>query len=132
MAAAAPNAQPTGWYPVEVAVRTRPRSSRILAVMGIVLVKPILMFPTAIAVMVMSLIAYAVAWVGYWIVLFTGKMPPGMHKFLLGYLRYATWNSAWLFGLTDEYPVGNAGSGSSSDDGLGVADLAQYDVPDIS
>lgn len=42
--------------------------------------------------------------VGWWIILFTGKLPEGIHNFIVGYLRWATRVSLYMSNMTDTYP----------------------------
>ncbi len=60
--------------------------------------------PHFIVLIFYQLAAGIMAWIGYWIVLFTGNRPPGFHSFILGYLRWNWRVSAWLVGLVDDYP----------------------------
>ena len=47
---------------------------------------------------------YFVWFIAWWIVLFTGKYPKGMHDFVVGTLRWATRVNAYMSFLTDTYP----------------------------
>ncbi|HET7738443.1 MAG TPA: DUF4389 domain-containing protein [Tepidiformaceae bacterium] len=49
------------------------------------------------AVAVVVLIAWFAA-------LFTGSVPPGLHNFVAGYLRWSTRANAYVYNVTDEYP----------------------------
>jgi hypothetical protein len=92
-------------YPVQVSIDVPPKSSRILALLGILFyLKAIILLPSVIVLYFLAIAASIVAWIGYWVVLFTGRMPSGMHGFLTGVLRWQTRVSAWLYGLTDVYP----------------------------
>ena len=42
--------------------------------------------------------------IGWWIILFTGKLPEGIHNFIVGYLRWATRVSLYMSNMTDTYP----------------------------
>jgi hypothetical protein len=45
-----------------------------------------------------------VSFIGFWIILFTGKYPENMFNFVVGYYRW-TWRvNAYMLMLTDEYP----------------------------
>lgn len=48
--------------------------------------------------------AYVVLFIGWWIILFTGSLPIGMHNYLVGVLRWSQRVSLYLGNLTDEYP----------------------------
>ncbi len=92
-------------YPVRVAIEVPQRSSRILALLGILFfLKAIILLPSVIVLWFLAVAASILAWIGYWVVLFTGRMPAGLHGFLTGVLRWQTRAYAWLYGLTDVYP----------------------------
>ncbi len=42
--------------------------------------------------------------VGWWIILFTGRLPEGIHNFIVGYFRWATRVNLYLGNMTDTYP----------------------------
>jgi hypothetical protein len=79
--------------------------SRLLAVLLILLfLKAILLIPHLIIVSFYQFVAGIVAWIGFWIVLFTGTLPQGFHDFILGSLRWSWRTNAWFYGIVDEYP----------------------------
>jgi hypothetical protein len=47
---------------------------------------------------------YIVVFIAWWVVLFTGKYPKGMHEFVVGTLRWATRVNVYMSFLTDKYP----------------------------
>ena len=47
---------------------------------------------------------YFIVFIAWWIVLFTGKYPKGMHEFVVGTLRWATRVNVYMAFLTDQYP----------------------------
>jgi hypothetical protein len=47
---------------------------------------------------------YVVVFIAWWVVLFTGKYPKGMHEFVVGTLRWATRVNVYMSFLTDKYP----------------------------
>ena len=51
-----------------------------------------------------TLVAYLAAWIGYFIILFTGRQPEGFDRFITGTLAWWVRVYAWLAGLTDVYP----------------------------
>jgi len=92
-------------YPVQVTIPYPPRSSRLLAVLGIIyILKFVLLIPSFICLYVIGICAFIVWWIAQWAILFTGRYPQGMHRFISGYVRWSTRTLAWLFGLTDRYP----------------------------
>lgn len=96
---------PTSDYPATLWAEKPEAPSRLLAVLLILfLLKVILLIPHIIVVALYQLAAAIAAWIGYWIVLFTGNLPPGFHSFILGSLRWNWRMSSWLYGLVDAYP----------------------------
>ena len=93
-------------YPVRLEADPPAESSRLLALCGLLFFFPklLLVLPHAFVLWFVQLAAFLVMWLGYWVVLFTGKYPTGMYTFVLGALRWQTRVTAWLFGLVDEYP----------------------------
>lgn len=76
---------------------------------GMVLVKfffgwLFVIIPHAIVLYLLTLAVMVVSFVGWWIVLFTGQMPQGIHNFIVGYLRWATRVSIYMSNMTDTYP----------------------------
>ncbi|MGI9648050.1 MAG: DUF4389 domain-containing protein [Acidimicrobiia bacterium] len=93
-------------YPVEFSADygTGERS-RWLAVLGIILWKGILLVPHAFILIFVYLAALFMGWVGYFIVLFTGKrLPDGIHNLLANTIGWALRLQSWSFSLTDAYP----------------------------
>jgi len=79
--------------------------NRGFAVLGIIFLKGLLLIPHTIVLFFLYLVALFAGWVGYFVVLFTGKrLPDGMHDFLAGTIGWAQRVQAWLFSLTDAYP----------------------------
>ena len=92
-------------YPVTVSVEKAPEpQSRLLAMLGIVLLRSIAALPHFLILFLMSFGVLLVAWFGYFIVAFTGQLPLGIHEFVLNYQRWWARAWGWTVGLTDEYP----------------------------
>ncbi len=92
-------------YPADLDVALPEQSSRLLAVLLILFfVKSLLLIPHLVALVIYEFVSGITAWVTQWIVLFTGRYPPGVHGFILGYSRWNWRVFAWLSGLTDRYP----------------------------
>jgi hypothetical protein len=92
-------------YPVRVEADYPPQSSRPLALCGALYpFKVLLLVPHLFILYFLGLAAGVVVYVGFWVVLFTGRYPRGMYEFALGVLRWQTRVSAWLLGLADPYP----------------------------
>ncbi|MEY3426151.1 MAG: hypothetical protein RL679_1509, partial [Bacteroidota bacterium] len=52
----------------------------------------------------LTIAASFVRFIAWWIVLFTGKYPAGMHGFSVGVMRWGFRVSAYMGYLTDTYP----------------------------
>lgn len=102
----APPRQLDAPYPVRVEVDYPEKSSRLLALIGIpwFIGKLILLIPHLIILYFLGIIGGIAAWIGYWIVLFTGTYPKGLHDFVAGTIRWQVRTTAWIYGLTDKYP----------------------------
>ena len=89
-------------YDVEYGDGTR---SRGLAVLGILFfLKALLLIPHIIVLLFLYIAAAITTFVGYIVVLFTGKLPEGMFNFIRGVMAWWVATTAWLYGNTDEYP----------------------------
>lgn len=53
----------------------------------------------------LSFAAQMIAFVAWWIVLFTGKYPIELHSFMVGYLRWSLRVTLYLGYLTNDYPA---------------------------
>jgi hypothetical protein len=97
---------PVHSYPVRLDADYPAESNRALALAGALFFFPkvLLAIPHLVVLYFVNLAAVIVVYIGYWVVLLTGKYPRGMFDFALGALRWQTRVSAWLFGLADEYP----------------------------
>ncbi len=69
-----------------------------------VLVRIILAIPHLVVLYVLSIASEVVALICWFAALFTGRLPGGLADFQVGYLRWLTRFSAYLFLLTDVYP----------------------------
>lgn len=83
---------------------TEPERNRLLGLAGIFGIKFLLALPHFIVVGILGIAAFIAAWVGFWIILFTGRLPEGIHTFVEGTLRWGARVYAWIAGLTDTYP----------------------------
>ncbi len=69
------------------------------------LFKWILAIPHYIALAILSAIALVLVVIGWLAILFTGKLPKGIHNYLVGVTRWSTRVNAYAFIMsTDEYP----------------------------
>jgi hypothetical protein len=88
-----------------IVYRRSRQSNRGLALAGaIFFLKAILLLPHAVVVGVLGWLAGIVAYIGYWIVAFTGKMPEGIASILEIYLRWSARTAGWFAGIVDDYP----------------------------
>jgi len=95
---------PTSDYPATLWAEKPEAPSRLLAVLLILLIKLFLAIPHFVALFFYQIAAGIMAWIGYWIVLFTGHLPAGFHDFILGSLRWNWRLTAWIVGIADDYP----------------------------
>lgn len=96
---------PSSKYPVDLTFAYPEKSSRLLALLGILMpIKVLLLIPHIFVLYFLELASAIVAFIGYFVVLFTGKYPKGMYDFVAGVLRWQIRLSAWIFGLADGYP----------------------------
>ena len=117
-------------YPVRLVAEYSGKSSRGLAVLGILLpLKAILLIPHLIIVYVLQLAMFVVAYIGFFAALFTGSVPRGMHDFIAGVLQWYARTSAWLFGLTDQYPPFSLEADTASSSMLPPAPTGPASVP---
>lgn len=60
--------------------------------------------PHAFVLFFVTLAALFIQFIGWWIILFTGQLPVGMHNFLVGVLRWGLRINLYMGNMTDEYP----------------------------
>ena len=92
------SAQPTG-YPARLDVTPMDRIARWRP-----LFQWILAIPHLIVSQVLTYVAQIVAFIAWFVVLFTGKMPAGMANLLCMCQRYSTRTMTYAAGLLDGYP----------------------------
>lgn len=92
--------------PVEVIVARPERSSRLLAAATLLLMIPklLVLLPHFIILYFLGIASFAVGIIAQFAVLFTGKYPDGMHKFIVSVYRWQMRVSAFMLGLVDKYP----------------------------
>ncbi len=59
------------------------------------------------------LATFIIQFIAFWVVLFTGEYPAGMHKFVVGTIRWSLRLNLYLGLMTDEYPPFSGGAGES-------------------
>ncbi len=68
------------------------------------LLAPLFLLPHILCIIFLELGALICMFLAFWIVLFTGKYPVGMHGFVTGFVRWIVRVQAYMFLLTDTYP----------------------------
>ena len=91
-------------YPVRLGADYTEASSRLLALLGVVFVKGLLLLPHLIILYLLGMVSFAVVYIGYWAVLVTGRYPRGLFDLVVGVQRWSYRTNAWLIGWTDRYP----------------------------
>ena len=92
-------------YPTSFEVRFPDRSSRGVAILGIIILgKLILLVPHIILLWALSYAMLAAAYFSYWAVLFTGRYPRGIFELVTGVQRWTYRSTSWLYAFTDRYP----------------------------
>jgi hypothetical protein len=76
---------------------------------GMLLVKAFFGFiyvliPHAFVLFFVAIGVLVALFIGWWVILFTGKLPEGIHNFLVGYLRWNMRVNLYLGNMTDTYP----------------------------
>lgn len=67
-------------------------------------IKFVAALPHLFVLSVLGWVAGVVAWIGFWIIAFTGKLPEGIHDLTTGVIRWYSRVVGWLWSLTDPYP----------------------------
>ena len=86
-------------HPIRLVVTDDLRRNRIA-----VFFRLLLFIPHALWLTLWTLAALVVAFVGWLIAIFIGRLPGGLHNFLAAYVRYLTHVYAWLWIAADPYP----------------------------
>jgi hypothetical protein len=93
-----------GDYPVDLAIDGPARQNRWVTGFRIILA-----IPALIVTGVLNYVLEIVAFLGWFVCLFAGRMPEGMRNLLVYCLRYNTQTSAYLMILSDRYPSFSSG-----------------------
>ena len=91
-------------YPTRLEVDYPESPSRVLALLGVIFVKLVLLIPHLIVLYVLGIVSLIAIWIGYLAVLINGSYPAGLYGFVLGVQRWGYRTSGWLYGFTDSYP----------------------------
>lgn len=68
------------------------------------LYKWLLVIPNLIVLSIVAIIAFLLIIIGWFAILFTGKLPEGIHNFVVGTMRWYARAYAYFYLLRDEYP----------------------------
>jgi roadblock/LC7 domain-containing protein len=68
------------------------------------LVKWLLAIPQYFVLFFLGIAAYVAGFIAFFAVLITGRWPEGMHRFVIGVIRWSTRVSAYVYLMRDEYP----------------------------
>ncbi len=99
MAIDSTSVQAYGSAPVTYDVQYPESLSRLL-----IFVKWLLAIPHFIILYALGIAAGVVWFIGFFAILFTGKFPEGMFKFMVGYFRWTANVTAYVGLMRDEYP----------------------------
>lgn len=92
-------------YSVDATFEKNEKSNRWLALAGVIFfLKWLLLIPHFLILLVLGFVWGLLVWVGYIIVLFTGKYPDWLHTYSAGFLRWTVRTGAWFVGNVDAYP----------------------------
>jgi len=92
-------------FPTDVTMEPNANPSKGWAIAGILLpVKVLALLPHFIVLAVLAIGAVFATWFGYLAVLFTGSLPVGIQHFVAGFIQWGIRVTAFLMGITDEYP----------------------------
>lgn len=97
-------------YPIRLVVTDDLRRSRLT-----VFFRYLLALPHVVWMMLYGIAAYVVLLVAWFVALFTGHVPAGMHRFVAGFLRYSTRVYAYMYLVANQFPPFGAGGEYSVD-----------------
>jgi len=91
-------------YPMDTTIAYPDGSSRLWAVLTIILVKFLVLVPHFVVLYVLGLVQAILVWIANLVILFTGSYSDGLFEFCVGVLRWQTRVTAFTLGLVDGYP----------------------------
>jgi len=91
-------------YSIDLKAPRNDSPSKGWSIAGIFFLKYIAAIPHFIVLGILLFVALMIAWVGFIITLFTGRLPIGIQDFAAGVLQWEARVLAWIFGMTDTYP----------------------------
>lgn len=87
-----------------IVYRHNTRPTKWLAASGILFAKWMLAVPHFVIVGILGYLAMSAAYIGYFIVAFTGSLPGGIQDFVAWWLRWWVRAYGWVAGIDDVYP----------------------------
>lgn len=92
-------------YPIDLIAVYPESPSRLLALLGaLFFFKAILLIPHFIVLYFLQIAAAIAIYIGYWVVVFTGRYPRSLFNFTVGVQRWNLRITAWMAGWADSYP----------------------------
>jgi len=93
-------------HTVGVHIPVPEHSSRLLAFLTLLFLIPkmLILIPHLVVMWFLGIAGFFVGLFAQVAVLFTGRYPAGMHRFVTGILRWQVRVNAYMIGLRDEYP----------------------------
>ncbi len=92
-------------FPATLNFAHQKTSSRLWVIFTVLIpIKPIILIPHFIALMVLGMVAGVLMIVGLLTTLITGSYPPSLENFLVGVSRWKWRVGAYFMCLTDKYP----------------------------
>ncbi len=91
-------------YGIDARTPRNQQPHRGWAVAGIFFVKLLAALPHLVLLALVTFVAVVATWIGYVVVLVSGRLPDGLQDFIAGTIRWWVRVMAWILGLTDEYP----------------------------
>lgn len=92
------------YHPVELIIEYPERLSRLHLLGRLFFGWLYIIIPHGFCLYFREIAHIFVTFVAWWVVLFTGKMPEDMHRFLVGTYRWAARVNTYIGYMTDEYP----------------------------
>ena len=92
-------------YPVETSVGHPAQSSRLWALLNILLVKPLALLPHLIVLYVLQIASGVVVFIAQIMILVTGSFPRGMFDFVVGVTRWQTRVAAFMLRAARRVPA---------------------------
>ena len=113
-------------HPVELEVANPEKLSRPLAVLKLFLGWLYVGIPHGVALIFYGIAVLVVVFIAWWAILFTGRFPPGLFRFVEGFYRWSSRVNVYLLWMRDEYPPFNGRPSSP----VGSPDFPPESAPD--